>query len=110
MAKKSKSNKKVVVTTKKEKLVPTVSSRSTNTKTTVSTVDPSQLIFDKGNYIFIIASIALVVLGMLLMLGGNMPDPNTWDESLIYGARRTVVAPIVILAGLGVGVYAIFKR
>jgi len=111
MSKKSKSNKKVVVTTKKEKLKPTVSARSGNAKSAMTTsIDPSQLIFNKGHYTFILASIGLIVLGMILMLGGDMPDPGTWDESLIYSTTRTVIAPIVILAGIGVGVYAIFKR
>jgi hypothetical protein len=53
---------------------------------------------------------ALIGLGLLLMLGGGMSDPNVWDESVIYSPRRITLAPIVILAGLGMQVYAIFKK
>lgn len=56
------------------------------------------------------AGAGLVILGMILMLGGSMPSPDVWDDSIIYSFRRTVLAPIVILAGLGVEIYAIFKR
>ncbi|PHI20062.1 hypothetical protein CEQ90_10025 [Lewinellaceae bacterium SD302] len=52
----------------------------------------------------------LVIIGMLLMTGGEMPDPNVWDESIIYSFRRITLAPIIILGGLGVVTYAIFKK
>ena len=41
--------------------------------------------------------------------GGGMPDPDTWDPNIIYSTRRTLLAPIVILAGLVVEIIAIFK-
>ena len=53
---------------------------------------------------------ALVLVGMILMSGGQMPSADVWDEDIIYSFRRTVLAPIVILAGLAVEVYAIFKK
>ena len=56
------------------------------------------------------AGAGLILLGMLLMMGGSMPNPDVWDDSLIYSFRRTVLAPFVILAGLGVEIYAIFKK
>lgn len=68
------------------------------------------LLFTKQNYMFIGIGCGLIALGLILMLGGGMKDPNVWDESVIYSARRTVLAPIVILAGLGMQVYAIFKK
>lgn len=68
------------------------------------------LLFDKVNYMYIIVGIGLMVIGFILMSGGGMPDSNTWDESIIYGSRRTVLAPIFILAGLVVQVMAIFKK
>lgn len=106
------SNKKKVVTTRSkssEKTTPTVSRRK---KTTTATTSKSNqpLIFDKTNYMLMLAGIALVALGLLLMRGGAMPSPDVWDENIIYSTRRTVLAPLVILIGLGVEIYAIFKR
>lgn len=109
--------KKTVVTTskkqtfkdKKEAITPTQSKRAKTTVEEKKTKAPSNLIFGKENYAWMLLGAGLVALGMFLMSGGSMPDPNTWDPDIIYSTRRTVLAPIVILAGLGVEVYAIFK-
>lgn len=72
--------------------------------------DEPSLIFGKASYVWIGIGVALMILGMLLMAGGSMPTPDVWDESLIYSFRRITLAPIVILGGLGVITYAIFKK
>jgi hypothetical protein len=68
------------------------------------------MIFDKQNYMLLAAGAALVGIGLLLMSGGKQPDANTWDASIIYNPRIISIAPIVILAGLGVTTYGIFKK
>jgi hypothetical protein len=68
------------------------------------------LLFNKQTYLYIGIGCALIALGLVLMLGGGMEDPNVWDESVIYSPRRLTLAPIVILAGLGMQIYAIFKK
>ncbi|MDF1699362.1 MAG: DUF3098 domain-containing protein [Saprospiraceae bacterium] len=80
---------------------------STSTNSNSSSAD---LLFGKTNYMYILGGIGLMVIGFVLMSGGSMPDPNTWDESIIYSTRRTLIAPIFILAGLVVQVLAIFKK
>ncbi len=99
-----------------KKLNPTTSQTENTTQreetkpTTSNYIAPrsQEMLFDKQNYRWMLIGIALVVLGFLLMLGGNMPDNNTWDESLIYSFVRITLSPIVILIGLGIEVYAIF--
>lgn len=98
------SKKKKVVTT--SKVTPTAQRVR---KTSVSK-EPKELIFKKENYILMGAGVGLIFLGMLLMAGGSMPSPDVWDDSIIYSFRRTVLAPFVILAGLGVEIFAIFKK
>jgi hypothetical protein len=44
------------------------------------------------------------------MSGGNMPSPDVWDETIIYSPVRMVIAPIFILAGLIIEVFAIFRK
>jgi hypothetical protein len=68
-----------------------------------------QPFFTRENYLFTFVAIGLIGIGFLLMLGGGMPSPDVWDEGLIYSFRRITLAPIMIIAGLVVGVYAIFK-
>lgn len=95
----------------KKKPSPSKVSTGTPQRRTFAKQQPSfPLLFSKKNYIFMAVGLGLIALGMILMLGGAMKDPNQWDESIIYSARRTVLAPIVILAGLATEIYAIFKR
>ncbi len=98
-------NKKVVST---KKIKPT--SSRVRKKGSSAKAAPQEMLFKKENFIWMGAGAGLVILGMILMLGGSMPSPDVWDDSIIYSFRRTVLAPIVILAGLGVEIYAIFKR
>jgi hypothetical protein len=78
--------------------------------TTTRNIQSFPLLFSRQNYLYIGIGCGLIGLGLILMLGGGMKDPNVWDESVIYSGRRTVLAPIVILAGLAMQVYAIFRK
>ena len=69
-----------------------------------------ELVFGRQTFFWIGGGLLLMILGMVLMAGGSMPSPDVWDEDLIYGFRRITLAPIVILAGLGVITYAILRK
>ncbi|GAA4099046.1 DUF3098 domain-containing protein [Mucilaginibacter panaciglaebae] len=69
-------------------------------KTPAANTTPVKFIFDKSNYTWFIISIAVVALGFVLMSG-------TTD---IYSTTKIVIAPIVVLAGFGIGFYAILKK
>jgi len=77
---------------------------------TVNQANNSMFVFGKRNYMFFGIGFGLIVLGLLLMSGGSMPSPDVWDEDIIYSARRITLAPIVILAGLGVQIYGVFTH
>jgi hypothetical protein len=66
-------------------------------------------LFDKGNYTWMLIGIGIMILGFLLMAGGRSPNPNEFLPNEVYGTRRITIAPIVILAGLIVMIYAIFR-
>jgi hypothetical protein len=68
------------------------------------------LVFTKKNYIYMGIGMACIIVGMILMLGGEMPNPDTWDESLIYSHRRITIAPLFIVVGLIIEIYAIFLK
>lgn len=95
---------------KKKVVASKPTSTTTTRRTNVRNAQAFPLLFTRQNYLYIGIGCALIALGLILMLGGGMKDPNVWDESVIYSARRTVLAPIVILAGLGMQIYAIFKK
>jgi hypothetical protein len=67
-------------------------------------------LFDKGNYRWMLIGLGVMILGFLLMAGGRSPDPNVFDKNQVYSFRRITIAPIIILAGLAVMIFAIFTR
>jgi Protein of unknown function (DUF3098) len=67
-------------------------------------------VFSKENYMWMLAGIVVIAIGMFLMAGGGSDDPGKFDAKEVYSARRITVAPILILAGLVIEIYAIFKR
>jgi len=67
-----------------------------------------ELLFGKTNYKFVIIGILFIIVGFILMSGGGSEDPNIFSEE-IYSFRRIRVAPLLILVGFGIQVYAILK-
>ncbi|MBL0105542.1 MAG: DUF3098 domain-containing protein [Bacteroidetes bacterium] len=53
--------------------------------------------------------IAVITIGFLLMIGGGSPDPKVFDES-IFSTQRITVAPVLVILGLVIEVYAIMKK
>lgn len=73
-------------------------------------VEVSSNLFGRENYIWILAGIAIIALGLILMAGGKSSDPNVFDPKEVYSTTRITIAPILILIGLGLGVFAIFRK
>ena len=57
-----------------------------------------------------IIGIAVMALGFLLMSGGKSEDANVFKKEEVYSTMRITVAPILILLGLGIEVFAIFRK
>ena len=76
--------------------------QSATTQRTSSSTDkkPVHFVFGKANYRLMLISIAVVVLGFILMIG----------ETDIYDFRKIVLAPIVVLIGFTIGFFAILKK
>jgi hypothetical protein len=70
----------------------------------------SNKLFGKENYVWIIAGLVIIALGLFLMAGGNSADPNVFEAKEVYSKTRITVAPILILLGLGIEVFAIFRK
>lgn len=70
----------------------------------------SESLFGKENYIWMLAGIIVIALGMLVMSGGKSSDPAVFDQKEVYSTTRITIAPLLILAGLAIAVFAIFKK
>lgn len=68
------------------------------------------LLFGKHNFVLMLLGVVIIGTGYLLMSGGASADPNVYAEAEIYSFRRITLAPLVVLLGFGVEMYAIFYR
>lgn len=66
--------------------------------------------FDKANYMWMLGGAAVMILGFLLMAGGRSEEPNVFNPKEVYGTVRITIAPILILAGLVIEIFAIFRN
>ena len=71
-------------------------------------MDKKNFAFDKVNFILLAVSMAIVVIGFLLMVGPNSTD--TAFEPDIFSVRRTKVAPVVCLLGFVAMIYAVVRK
>ena len=65
--------------------------------------------FGKENYRLMLIGIAFLVLGYILMIGGGSEDPNVFNPE-IFSPQRITVAPLLILIGFVIEIYAIMKK
>ncbi len=70
----------------------------------------STLMFTKENYVWMVVGILVIALGLILMAGGKSEDPNVFNAHEVYSTTRITVAPLLIIAGLVIEVYAIFRK
>ena len=94
-----------VSATTAQRTAPVRSSRASSVST-----QNDKLVFGRENFKWMLIGIGIMAVGYVLMSGGSMPSPDVWDENIIYSPMRIIVAPFLILLGLGVEVYAIFKK
>jgi uncharacterized membrane protein len=67
-------------------------------------------IFEKENYLWMLGGILIMAIGFFLMAGGKSGDPNQFHPEEVYSTRRITIAPILILAGLVLEIFAIFRK
>ncbi len=67
-------------------------------------------VFGKQNYILMVVGVVVILLGFVLMSGGKTTDPNVFPADEIYSFRRITLAPIVVLVGFAIEIFAILKR
>lgn len=63
-------------------------------------------VFKKKNYLLMGLGIVFMIIGYLLMQGGGSEDPNVFNDE-IFNARRITWAPLMLIIGLVIEVYAI---
>lgn len=71
--------------------------------------------FGQQNFKWMLIGLAFIVVGFLLMMGPDANtvdgkfDPNAWNDD-IFSIRRIRIAPLFVVIGFVIEVYAILKR
>lgn len=86
----------------------TTSSKTATVKSQALTGDAA-FAFGRENYVIMLIGLVVIIIGYMLMSGGKSTDPNVFNEE-IFSFRRITLAPIVVLIGYGIEIYAIVKK
>jgi membrane-bound ClpP family serine protease len=63
----------------------------------------------KENLKLMLIGFVIIVVGFILMTGGQSPDPKVYNPE-IFNFRRITLAPMVVLFGFVFIIYAILKK
>jgi hypothetical protein len=69
----------------------------------------SRMALGRRNYLLMLAGVGLIVAGFLLMSGGGSDDPAEFNAAM-FSFRRVTLAPIVVVAGFVLEIYAIMSK
>jgi hypothetical protein len=83
---------------------------SPHSKTSTTKKQENFKLFGKENIKWMLIGAVVIAIGFILMVGGKSPDPKVFDEDSVYSHRRITIAPILIIAGLLIQVYAIMRK
>ena len=70
----------------------------------------NQGLFTKDNYMWMLVGVAVMALGFFLMAGGKSADPKVFNDNEVYSTTRITIAPILIIGGLLIEIFAIMKK
>ena len=56
----------------------------------------------------LVIGFVVMAVGYIILTGGGSDDPAVFNEAM-FDFRRLVLAPLVILAGIGLEIFAIMK-
>lgn len=73
-------------------------------------MEKNNALFGKSNLVWMLAGVIIIIVGLLLMTGGKTSDPAVFDEKEVYGTTRITLAPLLIMTGLLIEVFAIMKK
>lgn len=63
----------------------------------------------RRNYIWLAIGLAVILLGFVLMAGGGSDSPEEFNYAM-FSWRRITLAPILVIGGFAIEIYAILKR
>lgn len=63
----------------------------------------------RRNYVLLLIGFGIILLGFVLMAGGGSDSPDEFNYAM-FSWRRITLAPLLVVGGFVVEIYAILKR
>lgn len=63
----------------------------------------------RRNYALMLIGVSVIVIGFALMSGGGSDDPTVFNRDM-FSFRRITLAPILVIAGFAIEIFAIMRR
>ena len=67
------------------------------------------VLFGKENLLMMLGGLIIMALGFFLM-GGGKSNPDFFNDKEVYSTTRITIAPILIVAGLVIEIFAIIRK
>jgi hypothetical protein len=71
---------------------------------------PDHPVFARENYMWMLAGVVVIAIGMFLMAGGKSSDPTVFNKDEVYSTTRITIAPLLIMLGLVIEIFAVFRK
>ncbi len=68
------------------------------------------ILFAKENYKWMLIGLVVMAIGFFVMAGGKNVNPSVFNDKDVYSPMRITIAPILIVAGLVIEIFAIMKK
>ncbi len=75
-----------------------------------ATEKEAQMALTKKNYVLMLIGFGIIILGFILMIGGESTDPVNEFNYEMFNFQRITLAPMLVIGGFIFEVYAIMKR
>ncbi|MDA3941921.1 MAG: DUF3098 domain-containing protein [Bacteroidetes bacterium] len=83
--------------------------KSTSKASTPDLSKKQAFAFTRENYKWVLIGLAFIVVGFILMIGGGSDNPDVFSDK-IFNFQRWTLAPMLVLAGYAIEIYAIMKK
>ncbi len=67
-------------------------------------------LFGKENYMMMLGGLLILAIGFFLMAGGKSADPTVFNDNEVYSTTRITIAPLLIIGGFMIEIFAIMKK
>ena len=86
-----------------------MNSKFNSKEKTTDTPNEDAFAFTRENYKWVLIGLGFILIGFVMMIGGGSDNPDIFGKG-IFSFSRWTLAPLLVLAGYAIEVYAIMKK